>query len=171
MLASLDRPVRFKCGRQQQFFGGPAARRDAEENLHKKWLGTLDGLLRGTKTPMGERLVNSAPGSVPLGAGRRASTLRSLVRAAKRYLTWLALAHETAFPREVNQMTEYLQARHSEPCCRGALKNTRNAFTFLEVTAAVEDRLTQRALHGRVSRSCQQRQHQGENPGKPRGSR
>ena len=66
MLASLDRPVRFKCGWQQQFFEGPAVRRDAEENLRKKWLGTLDGLLRGTKTPMGERLVNSAPGSVPL---------------------------------------------------------------------------------------------------------
>ena len=37
-------------------------------------------------------------------------------------------------------MTEYLQARHSEPCCRGALKNT----------VAVEERLTQRALHGTV---------------------
>ena len=47
-------------------------------------------------------------------------------------------------------MTEYLQARQSEPCCRGALKNTHNAFTFLEEAAAVEDRLTQRALYGTV---------------------
>ena len=66
------------------------------------------------------------------------------VRVAKRYLTWLVLAHETAFPRDVNQMTEYLQARHSEPCGRGPLKNTHSAFTFLE------DRLTQRALYGTV---------------------
>ena len=125
MLASLDRLVHFKCIWQQQFFEGPAARRDAEENLRKKWLGSLGGLPRGTKTPMGERLVSGAPGSVPLGAGRRASTLRSRVRVAKRYLTWLALAHETASPREVHQMTEYLQARHSEPRCRGALKHSR----------------------------------------------
>ena len=150
MLASLDRPARFKCRWQQQFFEGRAARRDAEENLRKKWLGTLEGLLRGTKTPMGERQVSSAPGSVPLGAGRRGSTLRSQVRVTKRYLTWLALAHETAFPREVHQMTVYLQARHSEPCCRGALKNTHNAPTFLEEAAAVEDRLTRRALYGTV---------------------
>ena len=57
----------------------------------------------------------------------------------KRYLAWLALSHETAFPREVNQLTEYSEARHSEPCCRGALKNTHNAFTFLDESAAVED--------------------------------
>ena len=99
---------------------------------------------------MGERLVNSAPGSVPLGAGRRASTLRCRARVAKRDLTWLAVAHATAFPREVNQPTEYLQTRHFEPCCRGALKNTLNAFAFLEESAAVEDRLTHRALYGTV---------------------
>ena len=54
MLASLDRPARFKCRTCSK------ARRRGE--LSQEMSCSLDGLLRGTKTPMGERLVNSAPG-------------------------------------------------------------------------------------------------------------
>ena len=49
VLATLDRAARFKCKWQSQFFEGPAARRDAEESLRKKWLDVLEGLLKGTK--------------------------------------------------------------------------------------------------------------------------
>ena len=106
----------------------------------------LEGLFRGTKTPLVSVWLAVRQALCLWGAGRRASTLRLRVRVVKRYLAWLALAHESSFPRELHQMTEYLQARQSEPCCRGALKNTHNAFVFLEEAAAVEDRLTQRAL-------------------------
>ena len=89
-----------------------------------------------TKTPMGELIGSSPPGTQPLGASRRASTLRSRVRAVRRFLAWLALAHGVSFPTEVVHLTEHLQTRHSEPCNRGSLKVAHNAFVFLEANCS-----------------------------------
>ena len=113
MLASLDRPARFKW--QQQFFERPAARRDVEKNLRKKWLTILEGLLRGTKTPIGERLVSSARGSVQLLAGRRASTLRSRVRIVKRYLK--KRANRTCKWLLLPQLEPSLRSCRCHRCC------------------------------------------------------
>ena len=148
LLAALEKPARFRCRWQQQCFEGPSARKDAEEHLRRKWLEILENLLRGTDTPMGNLISDSTPGAQPLGAGRRASTLRSRVRAARTYLAWLALAHGLCFPTSVSHLLEYLQTRHSEPCNRGSLKVAHNSFIFLEETAAVEVKLTQQSLYG-----------------------
>ena len=51
LLAAQERPTRFRCWWQQQFFEGPSAGRDAEEPLRRKWLEILENLLRATKTP------------------------------------------------------------------------------------------------------------------------
>ena len=150
LLAAQQTLARFRCRWQQKCFEGPSARRDAEEHLRRKWLEILENLLRATKTPMGELIGSSPPGTQPLGAGRRASTLRSRVRAVRQFFAWLALAHGVSFPTEVVHLTEYLQTRHSEPCNRGSLKVAHNAFVFLEETAAVEVKLTQQALYGAV---------------------
>ena len=148
LLAALEKPARFRCRWQQQYFEGPSARKDAEEHLRRKWLDFLENLLRGTDTPMGKLISDSPPGAQPLGARRRASTLRSRVRAGRRYLAWLALAHGLCFPTSVSHLVEYLQTRHSEPCNRGSLKVAHNSFIFLEETAAVEVKLTQQSLYG-----------------------
>ena len=51
-------------------------------------------MLARTPTPMGLMLTDR-PGSIRLlGAGRRASTLCSRVRAVRRFLNWLALIHD-----------------------------------------------------------------------------
>ena len=65
----------------------------------------------------------------------------------KKFLAWLALAHEVTFPSEVQHLSEYLQMRHSEPCTRGGLKSTHQDFLFMEEIAAVEVRLTQDSLY------------------------
>ena len=63
------------------------------------------------------RILGERPGSIQLlGAGRRASTLRSRVRVVRPYLNWLALNHDLGYPRELDHVTGYLQARQSEPC-------------------------------------------------------
>ena len=62
-----------------------------------------------------------------LELGKGSPTLRGRVRAVGRFLKRL----------EVEQLLEYLSARHSEPCNCGALKNAHEAMVFLEETAAV----------------------------------
>ena len=150
LLAAQETTAGFRCRWQQRYFERPSARRDAEEHLRRKWIEIFENLLRATKTPMGELISSSPPRTQPLGAGRRASTVRSRVKAVRRFLAWLALAHGVSFPTEVAHLTEYLQTRHSEPCNRVSLKVAHNAFVFLEETATVEVKLTQQALYGVV---------------------
>ena len=116
LLATQSRPTRFRAKWQRSLYDGPTARRDAEEALRSKWVETLASLLRGTSTPMGELLSKGADNLRLLGGGRRATTLRARGRTVKKYLAWLALAHEETFPSEVHHVSEYLQMRHSEPC-------------------------------------------------------
>ena len=94
LLAAQSRPTRFRAKWQRSFYDGPNARRDAEEALRSKWVETLASLLRGTSTPMGELLSKGADNHRLLGRGRRATTLRARGRTVKKYLAWLALAHE-----------------------------------------------------------------------------
>ena len=59
-------------------------------------------MLVPTPTPTG-RILGERPGSIQLlEARRRASTLRSRVRAVRRYLNWLALNHDLGYPRELD---------------------------------------------------------------------
>ena len=147
LLAAQSRPTRFRAKWQRSFYDGPNARRDAEEALRSKWVETLASLLRGTSTPMGELLSKGADNHRLLGGGRRATTLRARGRTVKKYLAWLALAHEETFPSEVHHVSEYLQMRHSEPCTGGGLKSTHQALVFMEDIAAVETKLTQVPLY------------------------
>ena len=71
-------------------------------------------------------------------SGRRASTLRSRVRAVRRYLNWLATNHGAGYPRELEHVTGYFQARQSEPCTRNALPGAHTAIAFMEEVAGVE---------------------------------
>ena len=49
----------------------------------------------------------------------------------------------------VEHLTEFLKVRVSEPCNRGALRNARRGFGFLDETAGVtpEDSVTRNPLH------------------------
>ena len=72
----------------------------------------------------GEKLLVVKPSSESLvGAGKRAATLRSRVRMARRYLAWLSVNFKETFPARVGHLTEYLRVRVSEPCNRGAPRN------------------------------------------------
>ena len=95
-------------------------------------------MLVHTPTPMG-KILGDEPGSLQLlGAGRRASTLRSRVRAVRRYLTWLALNHDVGYPRELEHVTGNLQARQTEPCTSNALRGAHTATAFMEEVSGVE---------------------------------
>ena len=142
LLASTERPTKFGARWQEKFFDGPAARKDAEDALRNKWPQELESLLKGTGTPMGKILNTKAGDCNVLGGGRRASTLRARVRASEKYLSWLAVSPNVAFPSQVAHLTGFLESRHSEPCSRGALKA---AHQFLEDVAGVE-----RSVHSGV---------------------
>ena len=61
LLASTERPTKFRARWQEKFFDGPAARKDAEEALRTKWLQELESLLKGMGTPMGKVLDITLP--------------------------------------------------------------------------------------------------------------
>ena len=147
LLAALERPSKFKARWQEKYYDGPNARRDAEEALRAKWLQELEVMLKGTKTPMGAALENRHGDRNLLGGGRRASTLRARVRASRKFLAWLAVSADVAFPSEVAHLTGYLESRHTEPCNRGALKAAHQSMAFLEDVAGVEEKLTTNALY------------------------
>ena len=130
-------------------FDGPTARRDAEQAERQRWVQILADLLRHSPTPMGE-LLAAQPGNVEaLGGGKRAPTLRSRVRAIRKFLQWLHLAHDIRYPQAVEHYTEYMSLRLSEPCNRGALKSTHHSLVFLnELTGTqVQDRPTSNQLY------------------------
>ena len=101
---------------------------------------------------MGE-VVSSRQGDRSfLGGGRRASTLRARVRASKKYLAWLAVSADVAFPSEVSHLTGFFESRHSEPCNRGALKAAHQCMAFLEDVAGIDEKLTTNAFYTVVYR-------------------
>ena len=56
----------------------------------------------------------------------------------RRYLNWLALNHDLGYPRELDHVTGYSQARQSEPCTRNVLRGAHTAIAFKEEVAGVE---------------------------------
>ena len=115
---------------QRLAYKGPTARRDAEADLRSKCLRMLADILKNTETPVGQ-LPREDPKNIDLlGAGRRASTLRSRVRGVQKFLGWLAAAHNLAFPDCWRHYSEFLQVRLAEPCVRGALSTPIRAMCF-----------------------------------------
>ena len=122
MLAADKAPRRFRAKLQKGLYQGPNARKEAEEGERTKWIELLGSMLAHTPTPIFTLLAAQPSNLQLLGAGRRAATLRSRVRAVKRFLDWLAVSHAKGYPTDLHDFTGYLQARQSEPCTRGALK-------------------------------------------------
>ena len=90
---------------QQGLYQGPNARKEAEEGERMKWIELLGSMLAHTPTPMGALLAAQPANFQLLGAGRRAATLRSRVRAVKRFLDWLAVSHGQGYPTELHDYT------------------------------------------------------------------
>ena len=127
-------PRRYKSRLQRTLYAGPTK----EEKERARWVEILGSMLVHTPTPLG-RILMERPGSIQLlGAGRRPSTLRSRVRAVRRYLNWLALNHDLGYPRELDHVTCYLLARQAEPCTGNALRGAHTAIAFIEDVAGVE---------------------------------
>ena len=133
------KPRRYKTKFQRSLFSGPTARKDAEEAERTRWIHELSLLVSGTPTPMG-KLLAEKPGNVSmLGGGLRASTLRSRVRVLKKFFLWLVLSQNVVYPRKQVLYTNYLKAKLSDPCNRGALKNTNAAFVFLDEVSGTDE--------------------------------
>ena len=137
LLAAEMQPRRYMSRLQRSLHAGPTARKDAEEKEKARWVEVLGAMLVHTPAPMG-KMLGDKPGTLQLmGAGRLASTLRSRVRAVRRYLNWLALNHDSGYPIELERVTGYFQARQSEPCTRNALRGAHAAVVFMEGVARV----------------------------------
>ena len=144
LAAALNKPKVYKTRLQKSFYETATARRDSEEAERVRWVSERCTLLLGTPTPMGKLLVEKPSSESLVGAGKRAATLRSRVRMARRYLAWFSDNFEVTFPNRVEHFTEFLKVRVSEPCNRGALRNAHRGFGFLDETAGVtpEDSVT-----------------------------
>ena len=129
LAAALNKPKVYKTRLQKSFYETSTARRDTEEAERVRWVSELCTLLRGTPTPMGKLLVDKPSSESLVGAGKRAATLRSRVRMARRYLAWLSVNYKVTFPNCVEHLTEFLKVRVSEPCNRGP---------FVMLTAALD---------------------------------
>ena len=120
---------RYRARYQQSFW--PSARMDTER---ERWVDTFAALLVLTPTPM-EKLLAQLPGNAQLaGGGKRASSIQSRVSVVRSFLKWFLHLSPARFPH-----TEYSRTHHSEPCNRGALKNTQPACAFLEKAAGVPE--------------------------------
>ena len=97
------RPVLSRSGKFRQ--GLPNAWKEAEEAEGTKWSELSGSMLALTPTPMGA-LLAAQPGIMQLlGAGRRAATWRSRLRAVKRFLDGLAVSHAEGHPTELHDDT------------------------------------------------------------------
>ena len=147
MLAEL-RPRRFRTKWQRLSYDGPAGIGDAEEYLRKKYQHILSDILKNTNTlPWTSRSKKTLKNLELLGAGRRASTLRSRVRGVQKFLGWVAAAHRLSFLDSKRHYSGYLQVRLAEPCVRGALKHTHSCYIFLQEVAGVSIKHTDEALY------------------------
>ena len=117
-------PRRYKTRLERTLFSGPTPRKDAEEQERSRWILVLATLLMDTPTPVGQLLKANPSDFQYLGAGRRASTLRALVRYLRNILRWISSARQKSYPSEVDDLVCYLKkSRRDEPCNRGALRN------------------------------------------------
>ena len=120
-------PRRFKTRLGRTLVSGPTLRKDAEELESSRWIHTLATLLMDTPTPIGQILKSNPSDCQHLRAGKRASTLRSLVRYSRNFMKRLSSAHQKVYLTEVADFIQYLKVRRGEPCNRGALRNTRRS--------------------------------------------
>ena len=159
------RPRRFKNRLQRTLAAGANARRDAEELERSRWVHALALILSPTDTPTGKLLTTQQTSFQFLGAGLRASTLGGKVRTVKKFMAWLGLTHQLAFPTSYLQYAQYLEVRQSEPANRGALKQCHAAFQFLETTEGLPDtaKLTASELYELMYKECLRRAA----PGRP----
>ena len=122
------RPRRYKTRFERTLYTGATPRKDAEEAERSRWIHILATLVMGSPTPVGALLQAQPSDFQYLGAGRRASTLRSLVRHVQKFLAWHTVAHNSAFSSTVQHLVAYMKTRLAEPCNRGALRNINQAY-------------------------------------------
>ena len=127
-----QKPRRDRTKFERTLHKGQTQRKDAEEEERTRWIHELALLVAGSQTPMGKLWLEEPSNVKVLGAVLKASALRSRVRHLRRFFSWLELTGGVRFPSELSQLTDYLWVRLSEPCNRGALKNTNEAFSFYE---------------------------------------
>ena len=73
----------------------------------------------------------------------------------KKFMAWLGLTHQLAFPTSYLKYAQYLEVRQSESANRGALKQCHVAFQFLETAAGLPDtaKLTTSELYDLMCRT------------------
>ena len=152
--AAGEPPRRCRTRLERSLHGGPTARRDADEAERQRWLQVLADLVRHSSTPMGQLLAAQPRNVEVLGAGKRASTLRSRVRAIRKFLRWLLVTRQLDYAQSVEHYTEYLRTRLSETCNRAALKTPHHALVFPGELAGTQpqDRPTSTKLYSVVFR-------------------
>ena len=86
-----QKPRKFRTKFERTLHAGKTQRKDAEDEERNRWIHELALLVEGSQTPMGKLLLEEPTNVSVLGAGLRASILRSIVRHLRRFFSWLEL--------------------------------------------------------------------------------
>jgi hypothetical protein len=108
---------------------------DKEQVYRKKYIDEIIDLLVKVRSPtsVSAALCGDLRGTLSLvAAGRRASTLRTRLRAWRGFLRWLLAAHAEEWPSSWLRLLEYARMRAAEPCGKQTLLGFMYSATFWE---------------------------------------
>lgn len=137
----------------------PGERELAEKQDRDHWTSVLIGfLMEGNLPSVLLARMSDDPYKVLQGAaGRtRGSTMRSYLRAWKRFRFWLLLVYNLSFPSDPVQLVDYLHVLREEPCGRTVPKKFLQAASWLEGAGgvALQARLSMHPLVRKTMEYC-----------------
>ncbi len=130
----VSRTHRTSCARLVAS-GTEQSRSEREELLRQRYVKEMVDELINIGAPSALEAGRSAdPRSTLalLAAGRRASTIRSRLRAWRAFRQWLAIAHGELWPSTWLHILEYCRCRAAEPCGRATLLGVIGGIAFVE---------------------------------------
>ncbi len=126
---------RHRLRRGDLLADGAPGRHEQEEELRRRWIGKLHGVLVELEAPILSIVSSSARPEELLTShlgGRRAATLAARARAWARYRGWLRAAYGVGHHREAHHLLDYLLDRRAEPATRGTLSAVFSMMKFAD---------------------------------------
>ena len=106
-----------------------------EENERNRWAAYIAEYVKEAQLPAAAAATQAQDESalwLRICAGRRAATLRTVVRTWKRFQVWLLLVYGRAWPTDVVQIINFLNERALEPCGHSVPATLMTSLSVLE---------------------------------------
>ena len=139
----LPKPCRWKTRYDKALASaeGPEARVEAEKRELQRLADLLAEVLQAAALPAADWLAscsNPAQARMLLVGGKRPRTVRSRLRTWGRYIRWLRLTRQRAFPQDIADLTEYVTDLVAGGCGRSIPGEFAAALSFIEKSGSVQ---------------------------------